>query len=73
MNMGRELGVIETIKLCMYLNVPTTKLVRDTVSACEKEQEDEEFAANMLLYWRTMRATAKDRYILSNFYISVSN
>ncbi|CAD5115923.1 DgyrCDS4853 [Dimorphilus gyrociliatus] len=61
MNMGRELGVVDTVKLCMYLNVPTTKLVKDTVSACEKEQEDEEFAANMLLYWRTMRASAKDR------------
>ena len=51
----------KSLMIAMYLNIPTTKLVQIRIAADEKSSSDEEQCLEMLTYWKTMRATAKER------------
>ena len=51
----------KSLVLAMYLNVPTTQLVKIRIAAEEKSTSDEEQCLEMLTFWKTMRATAKER------------
>lgn len=51
----------KSLVLSMYLNVPTTQLVKIRCAAEEKNSTEEEQCLEMLTFWKQMRATAKER------------
>ncbi|KAK2157596.1 hypothetical protein LSH36_188g05022 [Paralvinella palmiformis] len=45
----------------MYLNIPTTQVVRMRLTGTEKENSEEDMCTALLLYWKKMRETARDK------------
>ena len=59
--LGKELGPT-TLKICMYLNVPTLTLIQMQTSAQAKKWSEEELGSHMLLAWKRQREGAKVMY-----------
>lgn len=57
--LSREVGNI--IIFCMYLNMPTTHLVKTTIDISEKGKSDKDLAHRLLLDWKKLRVGSKDK------------
>lgn len=49
------------LRVAMYLNIPTSTLVNMELKANEKQTLGTDRTLTMLYYWKTMRATAKEK------------
>jgi len=47
--------------MAMYLNIPTTTLVHMSLAASCKGTAEEAFSTELLLHWKKMRETAKEK------------
>ena len=45
----------------MYLNMPTTRLVRLRIAGLKKEQTEATMTTNILYMWKELRAPAKEK------------
>ena len=58
--LAREIGPGGLV-LSMYLNIPTTRLVNIHLAGLEKGQGEDVMTMEMLMLWKELRATAKEK------------
>ena len=61
--LSREVAATGT-KLAMMMNVPTVTLILLKLRGHDKNCDDTKLASDFLLYWKQMRASAKDKVTL---------
>lgn len=63
--LGNEIGD-KGIVLGMYLNIPTTRLVRLRLAGLDKGQSESSMTTAILLLWKQLRAPAKEKEKVSD-------
>jgi hypothetical protein len=58
--LGNEIAA-KGLVLGMYLNIPTTRLVRLHLAGLEKGQSEGAITVSILLLWKQLRVTAKEK------------
>jgi hypothetical protein len=63
-NLARAIARDDGTKLAMHLNIPTTKLISIRLSGVLDGESEEFITANLLIYWKLMRQTAKEKHLV---------
>merc|ERR1712165_94608 len=58
--LAQDLGEL-TLRVAMYLNVPTLRLIQLQIAARERNWEQEDLTSRMLLAWKQQREGAKEK------------